>query len=81
MVEEIKISQLTKNYIDNHDVMCEGVHCVFREWTNVYTGRRQSAYIVLNAHIDIRFQTMRELKDHIRNAKRIAKHQRECESK
>ena len=75
-IEEIKLSQLTKDYIFNHDVMCEGVHCVYREYWDCYTGKSGRAYRVLNALVDIRFNTIKELKDHIREAKRIAKNQK-----
>ena len=72
MVEEIKLSELTRDCITNHDVMCRGVHCVYRETINGFTGRSSTKnYIVLNAEVDVRFKTITELKKHIKRASNV----------
>jgi len=67
-IETITISQLTKDCIDNHDVMCNGVHCVYRESIDGFTGKTSKDYIVLNYEIDIRFKTLARLKSFIKGA-------------
>ena len=52
--------------------MCRGVHCVYRETINGFTGRSSTKnYIVLNAEVDVRFKTITELKKHIKRASNV----------
>ena len=71
MVEEIKLSELTRDYITNHDVMCRGVHCVYRETINGFTGRSSNDYIVLNTEVDVRYKSIKELKSYIKRASNV----------
>ena len=66
MIETINISQLTKDYINNHDVVCKGVHCVYREEVSEMTGNDLLPYIVLNENVPLRYKTLAELKKYIR---------------
>ena len=68
MVETISISKLTKSYINNHDVMCRGVHCKYQETINGMSGGETKEYVVLNAQVQISFATLPELKNYIRNS-------------
>ena len=68
MIETIVISKLTKSYINNHAVLCGGVHCKYQETINGYTGEHKNEYVVLNALLDIRFTKLSDLKDYIRTS-------------
>ena len=65
-IETIKLSQLSKKYIDNHDVMCNGVHCKYQKTIGLM-GEVKKEYVVLNSLLDIRFTKLSELKDYIKN--------------
>ena len=66
MIETIKISQLTKDYINNHDVMVNGYHVVYRERITT-NNKKLLPYIVLDALYTIEFSTLKELKEYISN--------------
>jgi len=66
MIETISLSQLTKKYIDNHDVICEDVHCKYRTLINSYTGNATGSYVVMNSEWFTVFKTLPELKTFIK---------------
>ncbi len=70
MIETITLSKLTKKYIDNHDVICNGVHCRFIELEHGF-GRVEKVYQVfgergINQPV-FTFKTIKRLKSFIRN--------------
>ena len=68
MVEEIKLNQLTKEYITNHTVICRDIICVYRESWDCFTGRTKREYAILNKEIlvDPQIRTLTALKTFIR---------------
>ena len=65
MIEEIPFHKLTKKYIDNHDVICNGVHCKHTDDISIMTGKRLKPYVVFKTFVNTRFATLRELKRYI----------------
>ena len=70
MVETIKLSELSKDYINNHVVNCNGIQCVYRELINAYSGRTKKRYVVLDKYFTIEFKTIKELKNYIKEEQR-----------
>jgi hypothetical protein len=67
MIEKIPLSKLTKKYINNHDVWCNGVHCRYVEREFGF-GRIEKTYDVYGKGINDpirKFKTLADLKNHI----------------
>jgi len=67
MVETIPMSKLTKQYISSHSVICNGVHCIYKEMWSGYSGATIKKYVVFNTPFIREFKTLKALKEFITN--------------
>ena len=76
MIETIPLSKLSKSYINNHDVICNGIHCRYIEREYGF-GRVEGEYEVFGSKgindIILTFSTLKELKKYLvhRNVKYV----------